>query len=278
MRDIKLLALDIDGTILTQEKQLTERTRNAVEAAIAADISVVLVTGRPLYGIPDELLSISGLNYVITSNGAVTTALTERRVLRTANLDADTAFQVIDMLRARNLVHTVFADGLGYCEPGSFLRHMELIHGTPIEPYIRKSRRITRDMRGQIRKAKGGIENIWFLTRNREERDALSKQIENRCKVQTVLTGEIDVEVGNREADKGRALSELADLLGVDRQRIMAIGDNGNDIGMLRSAGIGVAMGNAGDAVKQEADFITLSNEEDGAALVIERVLKGGNS
>ena len=86
MNTIRLLALDIDGTILTREKQLTDRTKAAIESAAAAGIVVALVTGRPFFGIPDELMSLMGLSYVISSNGAVTTNLLENRILRTAYL------------------------------------------------------------------------------------------------------------------------------------------------------------------------------------------------
>ena len=85
--DIKLLALDIDGTILTREKKLTERTRATIESAADAGIAVALVTGRPFYGIPDELMSLKGLGYVISSNGAVTMDLARCACLRSANLD-----------------------------------------------------------------------------------------------------------------------------------------------------------------------------------------------
>ena len=90
MKSIRLLALDIDGTILTREKQLTDRTKAAIEAAADAGIVVALVTGRPFYGIPDELMSLKGLGYVISSNGAVTTELVKKRIRRSANLDSET--------------------------------------------------------------------------------------------------------------------------------------------------------------------------------------------
>ena len=78
MNDIRLLALDIDGTILTRDKQLTNRTKDAIEAAADSGIAVALVTGRLFYGIPDELVSLRGLEYVISSNGAVTTDILNR--------------------------------------------------------------------------------------------------------------------------------------------------------------------------------------------------------
>ena len=275
MKDIKLLALDIDGTILTREKKLTERTRAAIESTANSGIAIALVTGRPFHGIPDELMSLKGLGYVISSNGAVITDLIRNMCLKTANLDPKLAMEIIGMLRALDLVYAAFVDGVGYCELEPFQRHLGMIDNPGIETYIRKSRRITYDMEGVIRSAKNGVENIWFIAHDQTERDELNREIKKKWTVRTVLTGRVDVEVGNLEADKGLALSKLAEHLFVETSGIMAIGDNDNDVGMLKSAGVDVAMGNADDAVKRVAVIITDNNDSDGAAKVIEQLLCG---
>ena len=146
MSDIRLLALDIDGTILTKEKKLTDRTKTAIESATDAGITVALVTGRPFHGIPDELISLKGLRYVISSNGAVMTDLVQCVCLRIANLDPEPALEITDMLRKLDLVYAVFVDGIGYCELEPFNRHIGMIDNPGLEAYIRKSRRITYDM------------------------------------------------------------------------------------------------------------------------------------
>ena len=280
MSDIKLLALDIDGTILTDAKTLTPRMKAAIEAAIAAKVEVVLVTGRPLYGIPDALLTISGHDYAITSNGAVTTDLKGSAAVRTAFLHTKTALQIVDMLRKLDLIFAVFMNGIGYVELEPFERHLSLVKEKPIEYYIRKSRRITYHLDELIKSKDYGVENIWFVAHDGVERDQLNEMIRSRWPVQTVLTGIVDVEVGSPEADKGLAVLSLAKSLGITKKQILAIGDSGNDLGMLSSAGTAVAMGNADENVKAIADFVTLTNEEDGAALVIERLLeaKGPNA
>ena len=273
MNEIRLLALDIDGTILTREKQLTDRTKAAMEAAADAGIVVALVTGRPFYGIPDELMSLKGLGYVISSNGAVTTDLQDKRILRMANLDSDTALEMIAVPRKYDLVYAVFADGIGYSEMEPFDRHIRMIDNPGLEMYIRKSRRITYDMDGLIRSAEKGVENIWLIAHDQNERDELNRLIREKWNVRTVLTGKIDVEIGSPMADKGMALTDLAESLQIHRQKILAIGDSGNDIGLLQAAGIAVAMGNADDDVKKIADIVTGSNSADGAAAVIEAIL-----
>lgn len=275
MKNIRLLALDIDGTILTREKQLTDRTKAAIEAAADAGIVVALVTGRPFYGIPDELMSLKGLGYVISSNGAVTTELVKKRIRRSANLDSETALEIIAVPRVYDLVYAVFTDGIGYTELEPFDRHLSMIDNPGIETYIRKSRRITYDMDKLLRNAENGIENIWLIAHDRDERDELNRQIREKWNVQTVLTGEADIEIGSPLADKGMALTELASALGIVKEEILAIGDSDNDIGMLKAAGKAVAMGNAEKSVKSIAHLVTGSNHEDGAADVIEKLLIG---
>lgn len=273
MNDIRLLALDIDGTILTRDKQLTERTKAAIETAADAGISVALVTGRPFYGIPDELMSLKGLGYVISSNGAVTTDLRQNRILRTANLDPESALEIISVPRAYDLVYAVFLNGIGYSELEPFDRHIRMIDNPGIETYIRKSRRITYDMDGLIRQTENGIENIWLIAHDQDERNDLNRKIREKWTVRTVLTGKVDVEIGSPLADKGMALSELASGLGIEKKEILAIGDSGNDLGMLKAAGVAAAMGNAEENVKRLADIVTGSNSEDGAAMLIETLL-----
>ena len=205
MKEIRLLALDIDGTILTREKRLTNRTRAAIEAAADAGIAVSLVTGRPFCGIPEELLSLKGLGYVISSNGAVTTDLKLRRILRSANLDPETALEIISIPRTHALVYAVFMDGMGFSEPEPFERHLGMIDNPGLETYVRGSRRVTCNLEGDIRKARNGVENIWFIARDRQERDALNRQICERWNVRTVLTEKTDLEIGCLQADKGLA-------------------------------------------------------------------------
>ena len=177
------------------------------------------------------------------------------------------------MPREYDLVYAVFVDGIGYSELEPLDRHIRMIDNPGIETYIRKSRRITYDMDGVIRSASHGVENIWFISHDQNERDELSREISGRWNVRTVVTWKTDVEIGNPDADKGMAVTELAQSLGIAKAGIMAIGDNGNDIGMLKAAGIAVAMGNAEDEVKALADMVTGSNEEDGAAMIIEKLI-----
>ena len=275
-RGIKLLALDLDGTLLTTGKRLTKRTEQALKDAFAAGIEPVWVTGRPFHGIPREIFALPGARYAISSNGAVTTELATNAILRTRCIAPDTACGIVKLAMARKLVHSVIVDGYGYCEAGFYdklLAHYE--HNPPIYAYIRASRRPAPDIERTIHDAETGAENIWMVARDRDERDELKARICGAWPVQSYIMSERDVEFGHPQADKGLALAELAARLGIGRECILSLGDNENDLGMFSVSGISAAMGNGTAQAKAAADLTADPNDNDGAAKVIEWVLDG---
>lgn len=272
---IKLLALDLDGTLLTNDKRLTERTAQALSAAAQAGIIPVIVTGRPLSGLPESVSGLPCIRYVVTSNGAATKDLLTGDLLRSACLDSGTAAEIVRIPMERGLIHCAFIDGVGYCEPAFMELQFDLFRGTPLENYVQNSRKTTGDIDALIRNHPEGVENIWCIAKDREERDEIARLINERWQVQTVLTALRDVEVGSTRADKGAAVAELAARFGIRKEEILAIGDNDNDLAMFRAAGMTAAMGNAPEYVKKQASCVTGSNEEDGAAEIIEKILGG---
>ncbi len=274
VRGIKLLALDLDGTLLTTDKRLTPRTEQALRRAAEAGIEPVWVTGRPLHGVPREVLALPGARCVISSNGAVTTALADGAVLRKRCIAPEIALGVVRLAMERELVHSVIVDGYGYCEAGFYdrlLAHYE--NNPPIYAYIRASRRPTPDIGKLIFEARTGTENIWMIARDTAERDALKARVCGAWPVQSYVMSEKNIEFGHPEAEKGLALAGLAARLGVDKTQIFAIGDNENDLGMFRAAGLSAAMGNGTAEAKAIADIVTDPNDADGAAKVIEMLL-----
>ncbi len=269
---VGLLALDLDGTLLTDDKRLTPRSTAAIRAAVEAGLVPVAVTGRPLSGIPEEVAALPGLRYVISSNGAVTSDLLSGERLRAALLDPAAALEIVQLPIGRGLIHSVFIDGVGYCEPSFFAQQWAFFRDKPIAAYVKKSRRSVEDLSARILSC-DGVENVWFIARSTAERNELDALIRAGFRVQTSLTAALDVEVGDPAADKGLAVLALARFLGMGREQILAFGDNGNDLGLLRAAGLAVAMGNAAEDVRRAADYVTDSNEDDGAAKVIEALL-----
>ena len=273
MNPYKLLALDLDGTVLTNDKRVTERTKEALCAAAQAGMQIALVTGRPHSGLPEELLSLPGIGYAITSNGAVSLDLSSGRKIRTALMPGAIALEILRAPMEAGLIYNVFIDGIGYSDRAAFERLLERFDGTVLEDYVRRSRRSSDDIAALTANDPDGIENIWIMGRDPAERDHLADLIRQKWLLAPVLTARNDLEVGAPEADKGLALSDLAALLQIKKDEILAFGDNENDLGMFRAAGTSVAMGNASSYIRQQASLVTGTNEQDGVAGFLEQLL-----
>ncbi len=273
LADIRLLALDLDGTLLKEDKRISLRTMNALQEAAELGIHIVPVTGRPYSGLPEDVMESRVIDYVITSNGAVTTRIQDGMIVRRNCMNDETAWEIARIPRERGLIHSVFAGGIGYCEHVFYQMQLDCFRGTVYEAYIRKSRRSTDSLKELIHSFRGSTENIWFITHDTQERDHLEQLIREKWDVRTSRTASRELEIGNPQADKGIAVRQLAEQFHLEKNQILAMGDSGNDLGLFAAAGISVAMGNATDAARKAATYITEDNESDGAAAVIEKII-----
>ena len=278
---IRMIGIDLDGTLLTREKVLTPGCREAVEAAMEAGMEVVPVTGRPLTGVPAEVLEIPGIRYAITSNGANTYDLIENRVLRKAHLPHWAVRRILEKAAGEDVIREIFVRGIGYHDPHTQTMLEERFSvAPPILAYINRSRQIVPDFDELLYDPGAHVENVSLMFRTQEERDSAFRELihiraEDGSRLLHVLVPwKTDLEVTHVDADKWLALHGLGKRLGIDAQLIMAIGDGDNDRPMLRGAGLSFAMGNAPEFVRETADFVTADNEHDGAAAAIHRVLK----
>ena len=114
MRKIKMIGLDLDGTLLTDRKEFTGRSKQALRAAIDSGIVVLIATGRPLTGIPEEIRSFPGMRYALTSNGAKVMDVWENRVVDEHLLRADLAEKALEICGKYDTLQEVYYDGVSY--------------------------------------------------------------------------------------------------------------------------------------------------------------------
>ena len=263
---IKLLALDMDGTVLCDDHAtIVSENRTAIETAIAMGVTVVTATGRVKGRIPDQMAAISGQRFLITSNGAVLTDLSDDKILYSNPLSRETALSVLAALDGLDLYMEAYCNGLPYAETG----RAHLIEQFPVSPgrraMISHGVQFVESLRGHISQDKVRLEkiNLPYLP------DSVQKEILARLSgVEGVsLTSSIEknIEINSASANKGAALSHLCEYLGILPAETMAMGDGGNDVEMLRFAGVSAAPANAGSAAKQAAKFITLATNDEGA-------------
>ena len=279
---IKLIGFDLDGTLFTDDKRVTEVTRQAIKEAAERGIFIVPVTGRPLTAVPENVRSLPGVRYVITASGSVVYDLKEDRYLRHDLIAPELMEKIIYDLRKNDMVCMIFVDGIGYVDRENFERAIGYAPDPAGKKYMRENRTPVDDIVNVMAEKGQGVEKFTVNMPSDEKGDligldkALGILSPYEDSIHEVYGGNINLEVGDKEADKGRALLWLARYLGIEKEEVMALGDSGNDLDMA-VCGLFVAVENATDKIKAAADHITLSNENDGVAAAIRRfVLKEG--
>ncbi|CUS26870.1 HAD superfamily hydrolase [Paucilactobacillus oligofermentans DSM 15707 = LMG 22743] len=266
---IKLVAIDIDGTLVTDEKQLTNETITAINAATAQGVKVVLCTGRPLNGVQAYLkklgLADQAESYVITFNGSLvqntngdiivrhTVAFNDYLDMELLSRKAGLHFHV----ETDQFIYTANRDISPYSIAESFLVN------TPIKY------RTVDEMTDELSFSKGMlIDDPALITKALTEKTIPDEFYE---RFYIVRSEPYFLELMNKDASKGNAIRDLAGQLDIKQDEIMALGDQENDLTMIDYAGLGVAMGNAIDEVKAHANQETLTNQKNGVAAAINK-------
>lgn len=269
-RDIRLIGLDLDGTTLTTDKKLTPHTKEVLEACIRQGIEVLPATGRVWSGIPEELMKMEGVHYVISSNGAAVVELATGKAVYTNGIAWDRALEVFDILERYDTFYDAYAEGNGWCEA----RFYENLNDYGIEPLIQRlvksSRTCIEDLREWVKEHKSPIEKINMFFRDEEKRQQAFRELSGIPDLAVTCSLTNNLEINHCTCNKGDALLNLGKILGISMEQIMACGDGNNDLEMVRNVGVGVAMENGEDSVKEAADYVTVTNDEEGVARAIE--------
>ena len=272
---IKLLALDIDGTLITSRGELTERNREAIEQARQRGVHVVLVTGRR-FGSAHLLLQELQLDLpVVSHNGALTK---DTRTLETIHLHA------LEVEIAHEVIHTARAhktDMICCCDeprgPGKMVIEGVSETNVTLHRYIRKYRDALVEVADLVEFVAAPPIQLMFsgpCAQMDDFADHLDATLPGRIRLFKTRYPAADITVLDAispQASKGESLAALAGQLAIERHEVMAVGDNHNDLPMLHYAGLGVVMGNAEPEMKDHGFVETASNEESGVAQAIEQ-------
>lgn len=270
--DIRMVALDLDGTVFNDQKQITPRTRAAIRAALAAGVAVLPATGRPLAGVPREFLEMPGVAWALTSNGGCVWRLAGRAPVVRLPFSPTQALAAMEVLAEYDCTTEAYLDGWAHTTEAQLARVQALV-APELLGYIRASRRVVADLPAFVA-ASDGVEKLSCQFGTPAHRQAAWRRLEAMGFEVTCSLG-TNLEANAPGVDKGTALLALAARLGLTREQVMACGDSGNDQKMLAAAGLGVAMGNAEPAVRAAADAVTATNQEDGVALALARFVPG---
>ena len=270
MGEIRLVASDLDGTLLRPDGTVSERTRDAVAAARRAGLTLVLVTGRPPRSLAPIAARIGLGGIAICANGAVVWDLDAATMLDTSPLAAELAVGLVRGLR-RAIPGALFAVEL---ERG-FGREAGWTDGT-LPPATRLAERQAPDgLEGDALELVTGPVVKLLLRHPTMPHAEVARRAREAVGEEAVVTwaGTQIVEISAAGVTKAWALGRLCDRLGVHREEVVAIGDMENDLAMLAWAGHAVAVANAQQNVLDAADEVTASNLDDGVAQVLERLV-----
>lgn len=263
----KLIAVDMDGTLLNEQKVITDRTKKAIQMARDKGVKIVLASGRPIEGL-ERYLKELGLttadDYVMSFNGSLIQNVQTREVISRDILKGKDLKKLYELSKVVGVnIHAFTKDGCVTPKMNEYTQLEGRING--IEVYeadystIKEEDDVVKvmmiDPPEVLDKAIGHIPDAFYETYT------------------VVKSAPFFLEFLNKNSSKGKGIKALGEYLGIRREEIICIGDAGNDLDMIQYAGLGVAMGNAFEEVKAVADYITLSNEEDGVAHVIEKFI-----
>ena len=259
------------------EKKVPQGNYEALKQCEAAGIQIVPATGRGVGGIPPMIRELPGANYAITTNGAVIADLKTNKAIRTCGLSNEMVQRILNIAKKYHSATDPFIDGRAITQPSS-IDHMDEFGLSPqMQKLIRDTREVVPDVMEYVKTTGAQAEKINIFMADLEEREILRKELMAMSELSISSSMYNNLEVNAKGADKGSALLWLADHLGISREETMAFGDGENDIPMIKAAGIGVAMENALDTVKEAADTITLNNDEDGVAAAIRKFIFGSS-
>ena len=275
MADIRIIALDLDGTLLDSAKRLSDVNREALAAAAAKGVWVVPTTGRFFGMMPPEIRDLPFVRYAITVNGAQVYDREADAALVREELPLETALGIMRILDGHDVIYDCYRNNWGWMNEAFKAKRAEYATN---EHYCK----MIQDFRNGVSELKAHLEST------RPEGDVqkimLFSRLDADVAVLKTITAEVEaaypdvkvtsstwnnLEINAKTAHKGVALRRFAEVLGLTLENCMSFGDGANDLTMIEAAGTGVAMSNACPEVLAAADYVTTSNDEDGVAAAL---------
>ncbi|ORM77584.1 sugar-phosphatase [Pantoea eucrina] len=266
---IKLIAIDMDGTLLNPQHEITPAVKAAIGRARDKGVSIVLATGRPFVGVERYLMELDLRQpgqYCISNNGALAHKADSGDVVAEKTLSFDDYLYLEQLARELGVHFQAFDKSSLYTpnkDISEYTIHEASLTGIPVRY------RAVEEMDPATRFPK-----IMMIDKPALLDKAIARLPARMQESYTVLkSAPYFLEILNPLVNKGYGVKMLAKKLGLQQSEVMAIGDQENDLAMIEYAGTGVAMGNAIDSVKKIAQFVTKTNMEDGVAHAIEELV-----
>jgi Cof subfamily protein (haloacid dehalogenase superfamily) len=270
----KMIAMDMDGTLLTTEKEVSERTKKILKQAADMGVKLVVCTGRIFASAKIYAELIGTKAPIIASNGAYIREKDRDEVIYKKNLTKDEIIKTVGIVKEYGFYPHLFTTDTLYSEKFIFSSkaYDKWNEGLPEEKKVKI--RIVEDLE-KVVEYDDEIFKVVVLADmdDIEKLRALRREIETSLDVDVMSSWINNIEVVSHGISKGNAVKILADYYCLEPEEIICVGDNENDLSMIQYAGMGIAMGNATEELKAAAKYITDTNDEDGVANAIEKFI-----
>ncbi|MGL5980291.1 MAG: Cof-type HAD-IIB family hydrolase [Phocaeicola sp.] len=264
----KLLALDLDGTLTDKQKEITPHTLHTLLRAQEMGVKIVLASGRPTYGIAplaEKLKLKEHGGYILSYNGCEIFDWSNGKLLYKKTLNTQLLPYLHECATKNNFAILQYEEGC-------------IVTEMPEDSYVLQAARLNKM---SIRRVENLLEEIktpmpkWLIAGEPKRLERLEKEMSNALKGKMGIfrSEPYFLELVPDGVDKALSLALLLEKIGMRSEETIAIGDGFNDLSMIQYAGLGIAMGNAQPIVKENADYITLSNDQDGVAAAIEKFI-----
>ena len=264
---MKLIALDLDGTLLNSDKIVSVQNFAALSRAAEQGHVIVPATGRALRAIPEQVMGFPFLHYAITINGAKVSDTRTGEALLRAEIALDTCLRLLEFAGRYDAMYDCYWDDTGWVDR-AFLERVRYYNADEeVVTLLRRTRAPVEDLKAFLRANGQPVQKVQLCFRDMAERETARAEI-TAAFPEILVTSSFrnNLELNAADADKGRALRTLAQRLGIPARDTVAFGDSSNDLRMLRAAGTSVAMGNAAPEVRAVCDYVTDTNDRDGVA------------
>ncbi len=276
MKECRCIALDLDGTLLAGDGTLSKESREALTAAIEAGVHVVVASGRAYSTLPGAILSIPGIEYAITSNGAAVYRVPTSECICVHKLRREAVEDVLSLVgeAVEDPLYEAFVDGTAYA-PAEYVADPEAFGADERAAlYVKATRKPCRDMLDFLNSHLEELDSLDLIVNDQQEKRRIWALLEKNVP-HVYITASVPrfLEISDEASGKASALAFVLERLGLSPEQAAAFGNADNDADMLAYAGLGIAVENATEACRAAADRIGASNDEDGAAREIRRIL-----
>lgn len=267
MKQIRCVASDLDGTFLNVKGEVGELSKEVLQQLHEKGILFVPCTGRAYIEAPDYFKERTEFKYLVTSNGALISDHAGN-VIRTLVLSMEKAKEVFDVCAPISSYWTIDVDGTLYCSE-TLSDDKELIGETHKRIQEFRKTRIFQYDADFLNQAQGGVRKLHFMVKNAEHKAELLEALKDVKDILITWSGASNVEVQHPRCSKGEALKIVMNLEQISKEETVGFGDNTNDLSLFEAVGLKVAVENASEDLKKQADEIAQSNRVEGAALFV---------